>query len=383
MVNELTDGRVQGAATRIQAFLKSAFRRWPLYSVAVLLPMLLALIYFTAIGTPGYVSRAQLIVERDSTSSVPGIDIGLFDLSGSASQLDSLLIQTYITSRAMLDYLQQELDLRAHFQSDKLDWWSRLWRSDSQEDFYKYYLRHVSVSVDSDSTVISLEVSAFDPAYTEKVAETIVRRSEEFVNDVGQQAARQQLTYVQSEVEVASKRMRTASDALIKLQRENKIFSPEAESETSSRIVAELQAELAREKTEMKALQAYLNPGASELVTVKKRIEAVEEQLALERKRQVGGSVSGVNDLMLLYQSAQLEVQLASDLYQAALKALEIARLDASRKAKYIVRVAPPSMPDQAELPRTWRNLAAFFIFLNLGYFILTLIVATIKDHRD
>lgn len=363
--------------------LTSLARRYWLYGACVVLPFLLLAFYFAAIRSDGYVSRAQLVVERDAQGAVPGLELGLLDLSGGSSKVDALLIRTFIGSRAMLDHLQATLDLRAHYQSRDVDFGSRLREQDSEEDFYEYFSDHVKASVDSESSVITLEVVAYTPAFAQQVAEAIVRRSEEFVNEVGRQGAREQLAFVQSEVDQASRRMRAAADALIRLQREYQVFSPEAESETSSRIVSELQAELAKQKTEIKALQAYLNPSAPEVIAAQKRISAIEQQLLQERRRQVGDKGEGVNDLMLRYQAAQLDVQLTGDLYQASLKSLEMTRLDASRKAKYVVRVSPPSLPDEAELPHIGRVVVALLVFLNLGYFVLTLIIATIKDHTD
>jgi len=357
--------------------------RQPLYFAVVLVPFLVLLVYFGLIASDGYLSRSQLIVERDAQSAAAGLDIGAFGLTGNAAQTDALLIKEFILSRAMHQYLESTLQWRQHYQSDSLDWVSRLSVRDSEEDAYEYFTDHVKVQVDAESSVIDLDVAAYEPAMAKKFTDAIVKRSEEFVNEIARQMAREQMAFVQSEVDQAAKRMQEASDELIRLQREYKIFSPAAESESASRIVAELQAELAKQRTEIKALSAYLSSAAPDLIVAKKRMAAIEQQIAQERKRQVGGNEDGVNDLMLRYQAAQLDAQLTADLYQAGLKSLEMIRIDASRKRKYLIRIAAPNLPDEAELPYRARYLLAAFVFLNLGYFLANLVVAVIKDHRD
>jgi len=363
--------------------IKRTLRRNVIYSVVVVLPFLLLSLYYSLFCSDAYLSHSQLIVERDGPASIPGVEMSLLGLGQDSSEQDALLIQQFIMSRAMLDHLQKTLNLRAHYSGENVDFRSALDSDASEEDFHRYFLKHLRVRVDSESKVITLAVDAFSPVVAQQIAEHIVARSEEFVNDISRQMAREQLEFVQAEVDAAGQRMQQAADDLIKLQRQYEVLSPEAESDTSSRILAELQGELAKARTESKALLSYLNPAASDAITARKRISALERQIEQERERQVGSKAPGVNDLMLRYQASQLNVRLSGDLYQAALKSLETIRLDASRKAKHVVRVSPPNLPDEAELPNKARNLLAAFLLLNLGYFVINLLIAVVNDHRD
>ena len=57
--------------------------------------------------------------------------------------------------------------------------------------------------------------------------------------------------------------------------------------------------------------------------------------------------------------------------------------VDAYRKLKQLIVVQAPSLPDKALYPRRAYNLGTIFVLLTLGYGILVLIVATVKEHRD
>jgi capsular polysaccharide transport system permease protein len=351
------------------------------YVLWVGVPFLALAVYYLLVASNGYLSRASLVVEGEAPP-VPNLDLGLFSLGGNTSKGDALLLLEFIRSRTMVERLQQRLDLRSHY-GGGIDWVSRLWR-DSDEDLYRYYIDHVQVVVDDESSVVSVEVMAYEPAYAQRVAQQIVKISDEFLNGISHQIARERLDFVQSEITSAHERLEKATANMIALQKQHDIFSPQAESESSARIIAQLQAELAQERTQYKALSSYLNEGAPDVVSVRKRIAALERQIGQERAKQVGGTgQGGLNDLVAEYGTAQLEVTMATDIYQAALKTLEATRVDASRKAKHLVEVSSPSLPDRVERPERLKKLFIALLLLNLAYFVLTLLGAAINDHKD
>jgi capsular polysaccharide transport system permease protein len=353
-------------------------RRW-VYLVGV--PFAVLFVYFALWASSGYLSRTQLIVEGDSPP-LPNLDVGLFSLGGTTSKADALLLYEFVRSRTMLATLQQRLDLRAHYGSWGIDFFSRL-HGDTDEALYQYYVNHLDVRVDDDSAVVSVTVLGYEPVFARSLATQIVKVSDEFLNGISHQIARERLDFVQSEITSAHARLEKATSDLIAMQKENEMLSPLAETESSAHIIAQLQASQAELRTQYKALTSYLNPGAPDVVAVQKKISAVEQQIEQERSKQVGGSKEGLNDLVAKYQTAQLEVTLATDIYQAALKTLEATRVDSSRKAKHLVSVSAPSLPDRAEEPQKVKRLFTAFLLLNLAYFVFTLLVAAINDHKD
>lgn len=62
---------------------------------------------------------------------------------------------------------------------------------------------------------------------------------------------------------------------------------------------------------------------------------------------------------------------------------METARIDATRKLKSLVVVEPPVLPEIAEYPRRGYNLVTLFVVCCLLYGVVSLIVATIRDHQD
>lgn len=355
------------------------------YLVAVLLPTLVLAIYYGFVATDRYVSHARLVVEGDDALPISALALGFLGGGQSEAAIDAELVRSFIESPALLDKLDKELALREHYSQPSIDTFSRLSADASAEDFLAFYLDHVSIAIEEKAPIFELTVQAFDPMFARKLAEAITRQSEVFVNDVGQSLAREQVNFVHAEVEKANERMRAETRQLINLQNQNKMLDPAIEAQAISQIIAGLQQEQARLRAELKALESYLSPTASEVVAMRKKIAAVSSQIEQERAKQVraGESNSALNDLVLAFKENELTVQVALDVYQGSLKSLEAAKLEASRKVKFLVRISPPTLPDESTQPRGLYNVVTAFVLFNLLFWIGGLLIASIRDHRE
>ncbi len=364
--------------------LTSKFRGRTGYLLVVVIPVLLTALYYGLLATDRYVSQARVIVERDS-SRVAGLELGLLSVAQGSSALDVELVKRFIESPAMLEYLEQTLQLRAHYSQDGVDFISKLDAEASRESFFEYYLKRIEIEIDEDALTLDLGVEAFDPEFGQKLGQAIVRRAEQFVNDVGQGLAREQVAFAQGEVENANTRLFAASDELIKYQNEHELLSPELESAAVSQIIAGLQQELARQRTELKAYQSYLSRNAPEVVAARSRIQALQQQIDQERSKQVnsGKKAQALNALQSRYKELELTARVAADIYQAGLASLESAKLDASRKVKHLIMVSAPTLPESATRPRRMYVVVTVFAILNILYLIGGMILAIIEDHRE
>lgn len=354
------------------------------YVAFVLLPFLLLALYYALIVTPRYVSEGRVIVEKDASLENAAIDLAGVSLSGGGSTLDVELVRQFVESPAMLRHLDQTHALRAHYSDSGADWISRLSATASSEDAFDYYLDRVEVAVNKDALTLDVRVEGFEPAYAQKIGEAIVRRTEQFVNDVGQGLAREQVAFVQGEVDKANARLLEAANALIDHQNEHGLLSPEIENQALSQVIAGLQQELARQRTGLKAFRAYLNDSAPEVIAARGRVSALERQIEQERAKQVRtGDNAALNDLLVRYKELELNVQVATDVYQSALRSLEVAKLDASRKVKHLVMVSAPTLPEESTRPRRLYTLTTLLVLLHLLYLVGAMLAAIVNDHRE
>lgn len=360
-------------------------RPWRKYLVAVALPTVLLALFYALWCSPRYVSQATVLVQQESGGAMPTIELGLLSIGGGASSYDARLTQAFVLSPAMLQYLDDTLQLRQHYSDNNIDVFSRLPADASRERFFAYYLKHVTVTIDESAMTLTIDVQAFDRPYAQKLLDAIVKRSEEFVNEVSHSMAREQIEFVRGELNAANERLRTTSQELIRMQQENRVLSPMAETSLVSGIIAGLQQQVATEQTTLRSLQSYLSPTAPEVIASRKRLQAFQAQIEQERARQLGMSSKdpAMNALQLRFSEQELAVKLATDLYQSSLASLESTRVEASRKLKYVVMVSPPTLPDQSTEPRAAFIVVSAFAILNLLYLIASLLVATIRDHQE
>ena len=283
-------------------------------------------------------------------------------------------------------YLDEELDLAAYYKSDRYDYFSRLEADASREDYLDYYREHIGVAFDEVTGIVSIEVQAFEPEFARTLIQTITRKSEDFVNAVSNELAEKQVNFVRTELDRAQDKLRTAKQQILDFQNQNEVVSPEELTRGISSIIQGLEARLSEQKAKLSASKTYLNAGSSQVVSIETEIAALESQIAQEKARIVGvpGEQTGMrlNSLSANFQNLQLDLQFAMDAYQAALKALETARMEASSRLKHLIVVSRPSMAEEARFPKKLYNLISLAIVLLLIYGVIRMMIASIKDHR-
>jgi capsule polysaccharide export protein KpsE/RkpR len=121
-------------------------RRYTLFTVCVVIPTLLASLYFGLFASDIYVSESSYVVRspnKKTTSSGIGAMLGSVGFSGfSKAQDDVHTVSQYILSRDALNQLDQKLKLAKSWGSFHIDFFRRfapLFADDSKEALYLYY----------------------------------------------------------------------------------------------------------------------------------------------------------------------------------------------------------------------------------------------------
>ncbi|MDY0921321.1 sugar transporter [Leclercia sp. CFBP8987] len=356
--------------------LKLGSFQWVLACFAV------AVIYFGFIASDRFVSRAELVVKQaDQIKMLPDA-LSMLGLGGNNHQ-DALLIQDYLKSADLLNKLDKELGLKAHYQSHKVDYFSRLPDNVSREEFLKYYREHLTLRLDDISGVLTIELQAFDPAYGQKVVGVMLKESEGFINKLGHQVALEQLAFVEKEVDRAYQRVQAEKAKVLEFQNTHHLISPESTSTARMSVVSQIEGQLAQQQAQLKQLQSYMKVTAPAVVSVQARVDALTQQLAQEQARLTGEDKNAMNEVTASYMDVQTQATLAADLYKTGLISLEQARIEAYRKLKHLLVISQPTLAEDAEYPRRLYNLATIGVLLCLLYGLLVMGLATLREHQD
>lgn len=348
----------------------------------VLVLTLLAAIYYGLIASDRYVTHAQIYVKSTQSSSMVLPNLGMITGVGGQAQ-DALLLRSYIVSNDMALVLDEKLNLRGHFSDSQWDFISRMGENPGREDFLSYFRKRVHVHIDAESSILTVRGEGFTPEFSQQLVAAVLEEAERYLNSVSQKIAEQEISFIERQLAQNQSRMESARQAMINFQNENGLLSPGAKGAALQEVMNSLETELVQLRTEKKTLQAYLNERAPQIVTINSRIASVEAQLAEEEGKLAARDTSSINEINAEYELLKQSFAFTQELYQASLTSLEQAKVESYHKLKHLVVVEAPSMPDKAIEPRRLYNLVSLFVFLSLAYGIVTMILATIREHRD
>lgn len=366
----------------MKPFIDITPRRLKLAVIA--LPLAVAASYFGLFAADRYVSESTVALQQsgNDASAIPGAALLLAGLNP-PSREETLYLKQYVQSLGLLQELDAKLKIRDHYESQKLDFITRLWRGASQERFLEYFRNRVEVSMDELSYTLTVRVQGFDPQFAQRLNRAILDESERFVNEMSHRHAREKLSFAETELARAGDKLQQAKVELLTFQSKNRLLDPRVQAQASGAMVAELQASITKSETELRALRGFLNEDSYQVKALRAQIDATRAQLETERVR--GTSIGGdrLGALAIEFEGLRTKSEFALDAYKLALGAVENARIDTTRKLKNLVVIEPSTLPETAEYPRRLYNLATLLVVCLLLYGIVRLVIATIREHQD
>lgn len=349
-------------------------------------PLLLATIYYAFFALDRYVSIAQVAVRQvgnNESPQMPGLAVMLSGLNPTSRE-ETLYLREFLTSQDMLNVLQEKLQWSEHYDQrwqDPLFW---LMSDAQKEDLLKFYRRLVFAHFDEQTGLLTVTVQAFESEFAEKVLKVMLSESERFVNELSHKMAREQMAFAQSELAKARTVYEDRRADMLAFQSTSNLLDAEATAKARAVVIAELEANLTKERTTLKGLTGALDADTPQVRQQRNRIRALEQQLAAETQRlvsQTGGDK--LNVIASKYRNLTIDAAIAEEAYKFAVSSVESARIEASKKLRSLVTVVSPNMPDKAIYPERIYNLITLFLVLLLLYGIARFVIATIEDHRD
>ena len=356
--------------------------------VALAVPVLLGA-YYGYFATDRYVTKAQFSV-RSATqqSGLPDIISSTTGIPSAAGMLgafqDAFVVREFIHSQELVDRINTELDMTVMFGDEGVDWWSRLKQGATREEMHRYWQHRVSADLDATTGLVTLSVAAFSAEDSLKLSQAILAACQELVNQLSAAARRDALAFAAEEVAKAEQRLREARLAVTKFRNTTGDIFPEATAKAQLELIAQLDFELAKAKAEVAALG--LSKRAPTQRAAEARIAALEEQIAVERKKLTGkaahpGSNDPLSEVLIDYQALEVDRLFAEEFYMGTLTLLEAARQEAIKIQRYLVVFVQPGLAEEPLEPRRgWAILTVIACTL-AAYIVLGVLYKTVKEH--
>lgn len=355
----------------------------PLFLALVVIPTLLAFLYFAFFASDVYVSEARFVVRSPSKAAATSLGQMLSGSGLSGASEESNAVVEYLESRsALADADHDGLLSRAYAAGSifVLDRFGGLLPA-NRERFFDYYLGKVEVEPDPTTQVLHLSVSAFGPDQARAINERLLDRSEALVNRLSTRARTDAVAVAEADARTAQRRAREAAVALAGYRNRAGIVDPEKEAESRLQGIAKLEDELVSVRTQLQQMEQF-TPAAPQIPYLRSQTATLQREIAARRSGVAGGRHS-LSAAGARYQVLLLDSELAGKQLAAALMSLQDAHAEARRKRAYVERIAPPSLPDYPIRPRRLGGVLAVLVLGLLAWGIAAVLLAGIREHRE
>ncbi|KSV88323.1 hypothetical protein [Sinorhizobium sp. GL28] len=356
------------------------------FLLMVLAPTVATFIYFAFIASNVFVSEAKLTVREAlqpaGSDKAGGSILGQLNIgkTGDSSQ-DTMIVMDYVKSRSVIeDVGGRERLLRLYGRAD-IDFLSRLAPDQDLEQVWQYWKSHVTASVDTLSGILTLRVRAYSADDAFSLSSDVIQRSESLINAISLRSKNDAVMRAKKEVDFASKALADARTEILKFQQSNQTIDPVETAKQTLKLISELTLQKTAFENELAtsaSMRLANKPGEAQL---RARLSAVESQLQKLNSMLTGNATEAtVSSQLKDFELLKIQSEFSEYMYKLARNGYERVRQKLDQQDLYLVTVVPPSKPDSATYPRTLSYTALAFAGFLIGWGILSLLVASVKD---
>ena len=369
-----------GAFARTVRFLKTN----TIFILTVLIPTALAIIYYGLIASDVYISESRFVVRSPQRQASTGLGALLQGTGFARSQDDTYSVHDFVMSRDALKELDDQLKVRKSFSSKDADVINRFpgldW-DDSFEAFHRYYKKRVTIDYDTVSSISVLNVRAFTADDAKNINDLLLKMGERLVNNLNDRSRQDLIKVAQQEVSIAEEKAKAAAVSLSAFRSNQSVFDPTGQSAAQLQSVGKIREELMSAEAQLAQL-VQLSPNNPQLKVLRSRVESLRASAANEAAK-VTGSGNSFASKATGFDRLTLEKQFADRQLAAAFSSLESAKSEAQRKQLYLERLVQPNLPDMAVEPRRIRSVLMIFALGLIAWGVVSLLVASVKEHSD
>lgn len=360
----------------------SIFTRRP-YFWSVLVPTLLAAIYFFAVAAPQFVSESRFVVRARQQSSQSILGEALNNAGFKSASEDALAVKDFLLSHDAVAALRQQFDLVGIFRRPEADPFARLWFSQPEsERLLDYYRGMVTAIIDPQSGITELRVRSFRPQDSLELNRALLAQGESLVNRLNQRIAQDTVESARREVARAEERVAAATQAISEFRERERALDPSRSASITVDTIGRLEGQLATTRSELQALIVFARPNNPQVQNLQNRIQALQTQIAEERRRSTAtGPAEGFTNQIAAFERLRLEAEFGGRQLTAATANLERALAETQRQQLFLQRVVEPNLAERYRYPKRFTSVLYVFVGLSVLYGLVWLMVAGVKEH--
>ncbi|OYX37538.1 MAG: hypothetical protein B7Y98_11920 [Sphingomonas sp. 32-62-10] len=355
-----------------------------MFTAVVLVPTLLATVYYLLVASDIYVSESRFVVRApDKPAQTP---LGsLLKGAGFSNAGDEIFaVRDFVGSRDALTQVNSDgLAVRA-FTAPGASIFERyapfgLWNN--QETLYRFYQQQVSIEYDSTSSILRLTVATFDPNDATRMNQRLLNLSEALVNRLNYRGRTDLVKFSLEEVDEARARAISAGNRLAAYRNRARVVDPEKQAGVQLQMIGKLQDDLVATRNQLRQLEA-LTPQNPQIESTRVRVKGLEQEIAGATNRLTGGQ-SSLAGSTAQYQRLLLDSGIAEKQLAAAMASQAEANNETRRKQAYVERIVEPNLPDYPSRPKRFWGILSVFALSVVVWLVLRLLLAGVREHQD
>ena len=346
--------------------------------------------YIVYIETERYESTSIILLKDLSERQQMDLNSLLLGQTSDTMQ-DSKVIELYMRSSEMYNFIDKKYNLSEHYISDALDVLQRLYVDTpiqyiyaSKKNLVEKYNDDLSVIYDAASGTLSLSFIHTNPNIAKKILEDIIIRSDEIINRFSQENAEVGLNFIVNQREENKKLFIQAIKELIKYQNEHITIDPNLDVERKSTILATLETNLVTNEVDYNSKLKTWNPNGKEMLMLKETIVNLKKSIK-RVKSELAGQSKGkeLNANVFDFELLKSEMEFSKEVYRQTLINQEQLKTEVQQNAKHLVVVSKPKVSGTYTYPDVIWDIFTWMVILFFVYSIINVILMIIKSHQD
>ncbi|MBO9111643.1 MULTISPECIES: hypothetical protein [Agrobacterium] len=364
------------------------FNKKTSFLIFVILPSLLAGIYYLFFASSQYISEARMVVRTigvseqfDTSEKRDGRSI----IGGDSLTQDSYIVANYLQSPQLVRILNERIKLHDLFSKADIDWFSRLPPDAKFEDLHKYWTGQVDTYVDGPSGIIILTIRAFSPADAVTISRAAMQAANEMIDTISEKAKHDLIKRGENDMDLALAEYRKALDGLREYQNKTGILDPLASAKMSNAIITKLTEQKLALTVNLNSLTAAGADNSARGRELNRTIEAIDDQIRLRQDSVAGAApASGVQLSSSMTEFSKLETQriVTQALYESTVRNLDTAKSTALKRTTFISVFSDAHIPEESRYPERFSQWLIIFGGLLTLWMTATLIWMSVEDHR-
>lgn len=355
-----------------------------LFVFLVLIPTLVSIIYFGFVASDVFISETRFVVRSPERKAPAGLGLVLAGAGFNNAGEEANAAQAFVESREALRRINDDNAFAKAYTRPAISLFNRfdpLGIDGSFEELYAYYADKVLLEADVTTGILTLQVRAFTPADAHRFNESLLRMSEQTINQMNLRGRGDLIRFAQFEVTEAQERARQAGVALAAYRNREGVVDPEMQATAQMAMISKLQDEVISTEAQLAQLREF-TPRNPQVPVFENRLGTLRSAIRREMSALAGGDRS-LAASAVQFEKLALEKEFSEKQLTGALASLQEARNEARRQQVYVERIAEPSLPDAPLQPRRMRGVLATLALGLVLWGVASMLRAGIREHAQ